>query len=92
MKRVAALGAPVIGINNRDLTTFKVSLDTTYQLLEHAPADAFLISESGIKTADDVAKLHAAGIRGILVGEHLLKQGKVKTAVQTLMSKVWVTS
>jgi indole-3-glycerol phosphate synthase len=92
MKRVAGLGAPCIGINNRDLTTFKVSLDTTFNLIEHAPAGAFLISESGIKTADDVVKLHAAGVQGVLVGEHLLKQGKVKTAVQNLMSKVWASS
>ncbi len=70
------LGCPVIGINNRDLKTFSVSLDTTLELKNLAPADSLIISESGIKSKSDVRMLMQAGIDGILVGQQLLERGK----------------
>lgn len=92
MKRAKAAGATCIGINNRDLTTFEVSLDTTYRLIEGAPDKATIISESGIRSADDVVKLRDAGVHGVLVGEHLLRQEDVGKAIKELMGTVWASS
>lgn len=89
MQRAKACGATCIGINNRDLTTFETTLETTFRLADQAPEDALLISESGIRSADDVVKLKAVGVGGILVGEHLLRQDDVGVAVAELMSGVW---
>ena len=88
MGRVAALGVRCIGVNNRDLRTFKVSIRTTLRLKALAPKDCTLISESGIRSAEDVAKLKAGGVHAILVGEHLLRQADVAMGIQKLMSAV----
>ncbi len=85
MKSAVAAGAQCIGINNRNLKTFETKLETTLQLRELAPKGCTLISESGIRTADDVKMLREAGIHAILVGESLLRQPDLAAAVQTLM-------
>jgi indole-3-glycerol phosphate synthase len=92
MKRVADLGVPCIGINNRDLRTFKVSLDTTFRLRELAPRSTLVISESGIRTNNDIERLKAAGVDAVLVGEQLLRQPDVGMAVRELMSSAWASS
>jgi len=84
LERALKLEAPLIGINNRDLKTFKTTLDTTLQLAQQVPKDRILISESGIRTPDDLRRLRSAGVRGVLVGEHLLRQEKIEEAVRTL--------
>jgi indole-3-glycerol phosphate synthase len=66
-------GATLIGINNRDLHTFRTDLDTTFRLLPHLPKEAVVVSESGISAHDDVRRLEAAGVDAILVGEALLR-------------------
>ncbi|MBN1269239.1 MAG: indole-3-glycerol phosphate synthase TrpC [Kiritimatiellae bacterium] len=86
MEVAAACGAKLIGINNRNLKTFKVSLDTTLHLADKAPAGATLVSESGIGSAKDVQKLKAAGVHAVLVGEHLLRQPDLAAAVRDLMT------
>jgi indole-3-glycerol phosphate synthase len=65
--------ATLIGVNNRDLRTFEVSLETTLRLLRYFPDGATRVSESGIETADDVRRLHAAGVNALLVGETLMR-------------------
>ncbi|MGI8566354.1 MAG: indole-3-glycerol phosphate synthase TrpC, partial [Pyrinomonadaceae bacterium] len=72
MRRAQAWGATLIGVNNRDLSTFKVSLDVSIQLAEDAPRDALLVSESGLRNARDIQLLHSHGYKGFLIGETLM--------------------
>ncbi len=71
--RAVQAGARVIGVNNRDLSTFEVSLETSVQLATAAPQDTFLISESGIGSVEDIERLRALGYRGFLIGETLMR-------------------
>jgi len=66
-------GARTIGINNRDLNTFDVDIDISFKLIKHVPAECIAISESGIKTRDQIMRLADAGFRGFLIGESLVK-------------------
>ncbi len=77
-------GADIIGVNNRDLTTFEVTLETSLRLAEHIPSAAVRVSESGIHDAKDVAKLQAAGFHAFLVGEHLMKSADPAAALRRL--------
>jgi indole-3-glycerol phosphate synthase len=79
-----AAGSEIIGVNNRDLTTFTVTLETSLRLAEHIPAAALRVSESGIHGAADVATLRAAGYTAFLVGEHLMKSGDAAAALRSL--------
>jgi len=80
-----ASGAGLIGINNRDLRTFEVSLETTFGLLPHVPAATVVVSESGIADPAQVARLAAAGVDAILVGEGLLRHPDAGDALRQLM-------
>lgn len=73
LERAAAAGADLIGINNRDLQNFDVSLETTLQLAPQAPEDAVVVSESGIHTAQDIAQVRACGVHAFLIGESLMR-------------------
>ena len=86
MKRAAACGAKLIGVNNRNLHTFDVSLETSLSLVSAAPKDALLISESGLKTAADLSRLRDAGYRGFLIGESLMRSDNPEAALRELMS------
>lgn len=86
MKRAAACGANLIGVNNRDLRTFEVSLDTSVSLAPQAPRGSVLISESGLHTADDLRRLQAAGYRGFLIGETLMRAGDPERTLRELRS------
>lgn len=71
--RALEAGARIVGINNRDLATFTTSLDTTLRLLDAVPPEVTVVSESGIRSPEDVALLAGAGADAILVGETLLR-------------------
>ena len=73
LERALALPAPLVGVNNRDLRTFQTSLDTSIELREHVPYDRLMVSESGIRTPEDVALLRDAGIEAFLVGETFMR-------------------
>jgi indole-3-glycerol phosphate synthase len=77
-------GADLIGVNNRDLNTFEVTLETSLRLAEHMPAGVVRVSESGIHSAKDVATLRAAGFHAFLVGEHLMKSADPAAALRRL--------
>ena len=78
-------GADLIGVNNRNLATFVVTLDTSLALAEHMPPGALLVSESGIHDAADIVRLRAAGYQAFLVGEHLMKSGDPAAALRKLV-------
>lgn len=73
LRRAVDCGATIVGINNRDLATFTTDLDTTLRLLDSLPNGVTVVSESGIRTAADVARLGDGGVDAILVGETLLR-------------------
>ena len=79
-------GARIIGVNNRDLRSFKVSLDVSKALAPDIPADVIRVSESGIFTADDVRSLQTYGFGAFLVGEHLVKSADPAAALRALVA------
>jgi indole-3-glycerol phosphate synthase len=88
MRRAARAGAGVVGVNNRDLRTFNVSLETSVALAPHAHAGSLLVSESGISGANEVAMLRACGFKAFLVGETLMRAGRPEDAVRALVGHV----
>jgi indole-3-glycerol phosphate synthase len=83
--RAVALGAALIGVNNRDLRTFVTDLAVTERLAARIPGDRLLVTESGISTAADIARLSAAGAKAMLVGESLMRQADVEKATRALL-------
>lgn len=86
LKPTVASGARLIGVNNRNLHTFDVSLDTALRLADKIPAGVVRVAESGIHSSADVARLRAAGYEVFLVGEHLMKSGDPAGALRALLS------
>lgn len=87
MDRAVALGAKLIGVNNRDLRTFNVSTETSARLAGFAPADTVLVSESGLNP-DEVGKLRAVGYKGFLVGEVLMRAADPERQLRLLRDSV----
>ncbi|MGH7414224.1 MAG: indole-3-glycerol phosphate synthase TrpC, partial [Candidatus Rokuibacteriota bacterium] len=84
LDRALRLGAPVIGVNNRDLQTLATSLDASLALLPQIPHGLLTVSESGLASGADVARVVAAGAHAVLVGETLLRAGDVAAKVREL--------
>jgi indole-3-glycerol phosphate synthase len=85
MERAANCRARLIGINNRDLTTFEVSLSTSEALVRCAPENALLISESGLSTGDELSRLRILGFDGFLIGGSLMQSDNPGDALQKLL-------
>lgn len=85
--RAAAIGATLIGINNRDLRSFVTTLETAERLRGDIPSGALAVAESGIETAADVARLRAAGYEVLLIGESLMRQPDPGAALRALLDE-----
>lgn len=86
LDRALRLATPLIGVNNRDLRSFEVSVKTTIDLVPHVPAERLLVTESGITTREDVAKLRAAGVSAFLVGEAFMRAADPGEALASLFA------
>ena len=86
LERALRLRTPLLGINNRNLKTFEVTLDTTLALLPQVPADKLLVTESGILAPADVQRMRAAGIHAFLVGEAFMRAPDPGVALATLFA------
>ncbi|MCX7886355.1 MAG: indole-3-glycerol phosphate synthase TrpC [Verrucomicrobiae bacterium] len=85
LDRALAAGATLIGINNRDLTTFTVNLNVTEKLAPKIPRDRIVVAESGIHTRADVQRMARAGVKAILVGESLMRSHNIRDKVGELL-------
>jgi indole-3-glycerol phosphate synthase len=87
LDRAAILKSPLMGINNRNLHTFEVTLDTTRQLARHVPEDRLIVSESGLFTPADLADVARYGARCFLIGESLMRQDDVAAATRAILAR-----
>ena len=86
LRRALNAGARIIGVNNRDLRTFRVSLNTSERLIAEAPRNRILISESGLQSADSLLRLRKLGFRGFLIGEAFMREHDPETALRDLVA------
>jgi indole-3-glycerol phosphate synthase len=87
LRRAANAGATLIGVNNRNLTTFDVSINVSQELIAEAPRDAVLVSESGLRTGSDLKRLRDLGYRGFLIGEALVRAENPERYLRSLISQ-----
>lgn len=87
LERVRDLGCDAYGVNNRDLKTFEVRLETSLQLIGSLPADAVRVAESGIHTAEHLDRLRSAGFEAFLIGESLMRHLDPGAALQALLTQ-----
>jgi indole-3-glycerol phosphate synthase len=87
LKRALKLRSRLIGINNRDLRSFKTTLATTEALAPKIPRERIVVAESGLNTSDDLARLSRIGISTFLIGESLMRQADVTAATRTILTK-----
>ncbi|HEX8844441.1 MAG TPA: indole-3-glycerol phosphate synthase TrpC [Pyrinomonadaceae bacterium] len=87
MTRALGAGATLVGVNNRDLRSFKVSLDTSVELVQNAPAECLLVAESGLSSAADLRRLRALGYTGFLIGETLMRSTEPERELRKLLSR-----
>jgi indole-3-glycerol phosphate synthase len=78
-------GGDLVGVNNRNLRTFEVELDTSFRLAAAAPEDVLLVAESGIEDRATIDRLRSAGFKGFLIGEHLMRAAHPGTALRELL-------
>ena len=81
-------GAEIIGVNNRNLKTFRVTLETSLSLIDSIPETVTAISESGLRTSDDLARLSAAGFDAFLIGEHFMADAEPGRALRQLLAGI----
>lgn len=86
LKRVLQTDAEIIGINNRDLKTFKTDISTTERLIKEVPQDKIVVSESGINTAEDISRLRGWGAHAFLIGESLMRERDIAKKLAELLS------
>ena len=84
VERAIKSGARIIGVNNRDLKTFEVDMQNSIRLRKLAPDNVIFVSESGIRTSEDIKKLHENQIEAVLIGETLMRSPDKKAALEEL--------
>jgi indole-3-glycerol phosphate synthase len=87
LERAARIGAKLIGVNNRDLNSFDVSLDVSRELVKHKPDSILMITESGITSRDEIVELRSLGFDGFLIGETLMRAGDPENELRTLATE-----
>lgn len=87
LERALAAGAEIVGVNNRDLKTFEVSLETSVRLVEAIPEKCVAVSESGLSSREDLQHLRAAGFDAFLIGEHLMQAPEAAHALRQLLTE-----
>jgi indole-3-glycerol phosphate synthase len=87
MRRATAIGATLIGVNNRNLKTLTTDIATSLQLAQLAPSTATLVSESGLRTREDITRLQSAGYRAFLIGETLMRSGSPVATLRELQGE-----
>jgi indole-3-glycerol phosphate synthase len=87
LDRASLLKSRLLGINNRDLNTFEVTLETTRKLARHVPEDRLIVSESGLFTPADLADVARYGARCFLIGEALMRQDDVAAATRAILAQ-----
>jgi indole-3-glycerol phosphate synthase len=85
LERVLAAGARIVGVNNRNLHTLEVRVETSLELVEMIPQDCIAVSESGLRSAEDLLKLRAAGFDAFLIGERLMREADAGAALKRLI-------
>jgi indole-3-glycerol phosphate synthase len=85
LARALAAGARILGVNNRDLRTLEVRVETSFELIEAIPEECIAVAESGLRTHDDLKRLRAAGFDAFLIGEHLMLQPDPVAALRSLL-------
>jgi indole-3-glycerol phosphate synthase len=88
LRRALGVGARIIGVNNRDLRDFRVSLETSLDLVDAIPEECVAVSESGLHSHEDMSRLSSAGFDAFLIGEHLMKNADPASALGALLSPV----
>ena len=87
LQRALEADCNLIGVNNRDLRTFKISLETAFGLAERIPAGVFAVAESGIDSGADIARLRGAGYKGFLIGESLMRAKSAGEELKSLLAE-----
>ena len=92
MRIATAAGATLLGVNNRNLHTFEVSLDVSFKLAKIKPPDTILVSESGLSNSEQIKKLRAVGFSGFLIGESLMRSNDPEADLRNMMSEAEVST
>ena len=87
LHRALNAGAKIIGVNNRDLRTFQVSLEPSERLIAKAPQDRIMVSESGLRNAESFHRLHNLGFHGFLIGETLMRAADPEKALRDFIAE-----
>ena len=88
LERALACGVQLLGINNRDLWTFRTTIETSERLVRELPPDVYVVSESGLSTTDQLERLEAQGVRAFLIGETFMAASDPGIPLRSLLARI----